>query len=292
MEERSLAFRMLALFLGVMSLLALVGVFISVGAYKVFRGSAPVANSVTIQGTGEVMAVPDIAQISLTVTEEAKTATDSQTKVTTKMNKVIDYLKEQGIDEKDIKTTGYYTNPKYETQYGAATVRPSATPDYTSSYMVAPTMPTIAYPCTDYGCPPYTGKSVIVAYETSHSLDIKIRDTNKAGDIMAGISKIGVTYTSGVSLTFDDYKKLQDEARLKAITDARTQAEELARSLGVSLGRVVSFSEYGNPMYYGKEIYAMSADAGGRGGEIPPSPQLPTGENKITASVTVVYEIR
>ncbi len=286
---------MLALFLGVMSLLGLVGVFIAVGSYGVFKSSAPVANSITIQGTGEITAVPDIAQIDVTVTEEGKTAVDSQTKVTTKMNKLLEYLKGQGIDEKDIKTTSYYTNPKYETQYGKPVPTPTPMPMMQSGssgaaagYAITEPAPAI-YPCTpDYGCG--TSKQVIYAYETSDAIEIKVRDTNKAGDILAGISKVGVTYTSGVTLTYDDYKKLQDEARLKAIQDARTQAEALARELGAHLGRVVSFNEgYGGPIYYAK---ALSADSATPGPSAPPSPEIPTGENKITSTVTVQYEIR
>ncbi|HEY4505891.1 MAG TPA: SIMPL domain-containing protein [Candidatus Paceibacterota bacterium] len=292
--------KLLATFLGVMSVLGVVAIFVSVGMYQIFRGSAPVSTTITVQGEGEVMAVPDIAQITLTVTEEGKTAADSQTKVTTKMNKVLVYLKEQNINEKDIKTTGYYTNPKYA--YSTSVPVPmmdvrdvelkAAYSSYGPETVVSPS--SYPYPCYDYNCPPY-GESVITGYETSHSLEIKIRDTNKAGDILAGIGKIGVTYTSGVSLTYDDYKKLQDEAKIKAIQDAREQARNLVSELGVRLGRVVSYSDYGyggGPYY---EKYAvMSADMGGEGlgGAVPPSPELPAGENTITASVSVTYEIR
>ena len=254
-QEKVWTWRMLAAFLGVLTIFSVVGIFVSLGAYGVFRGSAPASHTITVQGQGEVIAVPDIAQIVITVTEEGKTADESQSKVTVKINKILAYLEEQKIAEKDIKTTGYYTNPKYETQYGSGGI-PAPVPlmmrDSAVGYGYVESAPSTViypnpYPCTDYDCPPT--KNVIVGYETSHTLEIKIRDTDEAGEILAGISKIGVTYSSGVNLTHDDYTKLQQEARTKAIQDARKQAEDLVRELGAKLGRVVSYSDYGYPIY-------------------------------------------
>jgi uncharacterized protein YggE len=86
---------------------------------------------------------------------------------------------------------------------------------------------------------------------------------------------------------------VKNEARTEAIAKAKEKAAQLAKDLGVTLVRITTFSEGGNfPMAYGRGggvlMKAMSADAA-----IAPAPaDIPAGENKYTANVTIVYEIR
>jgi uncharacterized protein YggE len=75
-----------------------------------------------------------------------------------------------------------------------------------------------------------------------------------------------------------------------AIDEAKEKAKVLSKDLGVSLVRIVNFSENGNiPMMYGKGMMATDSVASA---PVAPSPELPTGENKITSNVTITYEIR
>ena len=304
---KSLVLKMLALFLGVMSVLAFIGIFVIVGYYRVFRSSAPVTNQITITGQGEIIAKADIAMVTITVTEEGKTLDLAQAKATTKVNAALDFLKKQGIDEKDIKTTNYYTNPKYENRYEPTPV-PQPLPmmesqtsaqsgtGYAAGGVSVPTIafapPTTIYPVPCYydNCPPT--KSVIVGYETNQTLEVKIRKTDTVGTVIAGLAKLNAANVSNAQFTFDDVKKLQDQARAKAIEDARLQAQNLTKALGVHLGRIISYNEYGspyNPMYYGAKM-DMGMGGGYEGGSAP-APQFPAGENKITSSVNVTYEI-
>ena len=81
--------------------------------------------------------------------------------------------------------------------------------------------------------------------------------------------------------------KVQAEARDKAIADAKEKAKVLAKSLGVKLSKIISFSEGGyQPVYY-----AMEAKGMGMGGDSAPVPQVPVGENRVTSNITIVYEI-
>lgn len=227
------------------------------------EGQYPQVNVINVQGKSEIMVVPDVASFTINIQEEGKTVADAQQKATDKNNKVLAYLKEQGIDEKDIKTTGYNINPKYEYQQ--------------------------ATPCTPYSCPP--GKSVITGYEVSQSTDVKVRDTSKAGTILSGVGALAVSNVSGLTFTVDDIEKIKDQARQEAIADAREKAKQLAKSLGVSLGDVTGFYE---EMPYGYYDKAMSASVG-MGGEMRdqavPAPEISVGENKITSTVSVMYEI-
>jgi uncharacterized protein YggE len=206
--------------------------------------------------------VPDTATFSLTIQEEAKDVKSAQTVATKKANDIIAYLKSQSIDEKDIQTTDYSVYPQY---------------DYTQSV------------CREGYCP--GGKQVLRGFQVSQTLTVKVRDTNKAGDLLAGVGSKGASSVSGLDFTIADQDKLEAEARDEAIQAAKEKADVLADSLGVRVVRVVGFSEGGDyPMYYAKTM------AVGMGGAMdaatPPSPEIPVGQNKIVSNVTITYEIR
>lgn len=229
-----------------------------------FIGSGVSAtNTITVSGEGEVFAVPDTAEFSVSVQEEAKEVKAAQETATKKSNDILAYLKSQGVEEKDIRTTDYSVYPQY---------------DYVNGV------------CSNGGyCQP--GKQVLRGYQVSQTLTVKVRDTEKAGDLLSGVGSRGASSVSGLSFTIDDQDALEAQARGEAIDDARAKAKMLAKQLGVSLVRVVGFSESGDrPIYYAK---TMSMAADGMGGmEAAPAPQIPTGENKITSNISVTYEIR
>lgn len=216
---------------------------------------------IVVTGTGEAVAIPDLATITFSVTEEGKTPKDAQGKVTERMNKALAYLKTQGIAEKDIKTVGYYSNPKYEWQQ---------------------------IQCVRYPCP--SGKSILLGYELSHTVQVKVRNTDKAGDILGGLGGLNVQNLSGISFSIEDESVILNEARSKAIAEAKSKADVLAKQLGVKIVRIISFSENrgGYPVMYEA---SMSKDMMGMGGDNP-APQVPSGENKYTSNVIITFEIR
>jgi len=221
-----------------------------------------IQNSITVTGNGEVVSVPDIATFSFTVRSEKSTVEASQKEVTDKTNKIISALKDKGVDEKDIKTTGYNIYPQY---------------DYNNIQ------------CFAYPCPP--SKQVLRGYEVSHSITVKVRDTKNTGDLLTMVGEYEVENVSGINFSIDDEDALMEEARSLAIDDAKNKADQLAKDLGVKLVRVVSFYENNYPMPY----YADSYGVMGKGGDMMESsvaPEIPTGENTITSNVSVTYEIR
>ena len=139
--------------------------------------------------------------------------------------------------------------------------------------------------------PPYPGNSnqVLVGYEVHHSVSVKVRDTDIAGEIVTGVGALGVTNMYGPNFTVDDEDALMREARKDAIKDAQEKAEELADDLDVKLVRIISFSENGG--YY--PMYArMEAGVAYDSAEVKVAPEILEGENKINASVSITYEIR
>jgi hypothetical protein len=134
------------------------------------------------------------------------------------------------------------------------------------------------------------GTQVLAAYVVSESVEVKVRKIGDAGKLIGSMGELGANNLSGLTFSVDKQDDVVKEAREKAIADAKVNAEKLASQLGVSLARIVSFSENGGgypvPMYYAKEA-SMGVSAQDRA-----TPELPSGTNKITSQVTITYEIR
>jgi uncharacterized protein YggE len=226
------------------------------------RGNQP-ANTISVSGTGEVLAVSDIATIDINLSKDGKTTKEAQSLLNDSITKVLNYLKDQKIEDKDIKSEYGGMSPKY-------------------SYNATPMI------CYSYPCPP-TKDPVIIGYTATQSIAVKIRAVDSASDIRTGLANLGVTDMSGPTFSIDNEDTLKDQARAKAIIDARGKAEVLAKELGVKLGKVTNFSENQNGYPI---MYDAKAAMGGATSESTPAPILPKGENKITSDVTITYEIR
>ncbi|HWB33915.1 MAG TPA: SIMPL domain-containing protein [Candidatus Paceibacterota bacterium] len=238
------------------------------------------SNTITVSGHGEEVAVPDIATFSFSIVSDKATVADAQTDATAKINAVTAYLTGASIDSKDIQTTDYSISPQYE--YQNAVCPQPAVYNSASGSGTSGSVGSAVY------CPP--GKSVLTGYEVRQTTTVKVRDTSKAGDLLAGVGSKGATEVSGLTFTFDNPDTVQDAARSKAIADAKSKADELAKELGVSLVRVVSYNESGNnpgPIYYKAMDVSSSAGAAPAA-----SPEISVGQNKVTSDVTVTYEIR
>ncbi len=251
------------IFIAVLSICAIVLLFKIVSSDN--EGSDSNQNTISFSGHGEVQAVPDIANVYFTISQDGKTVKEAQDKVAVIEGKALDVLKKKNVAEKDIKTTNASFYPKYEYQYGVESIMP----------------------CNQYSCPPRPGKNVITGYTASESINVKIRNVDDAGEIMQALGATGASDLSGPDFSIDKEDALKAEARQKAIDDAKAKAKELAKELGVRLGKISGFNESGNfPIMYSK-AEAMTADSG-----VPAPAQLPKGENTISSDVTITYEIR
>ena len=79
--------------------------------------------TLSVSGTGQANLAPDIAYIYVGVHTENPTAAAAVTENTTQTQKVIQAIKDFGIDEKDIRTTNFsiYPQDKYDPQTGTPT---------------------------------------------------------------------------------------------------------------------------------------------------------------------------
>lgn len=246
--------------------IALIGVIAALASYSYYtlkqsEGVYTGAAVITVKGSGEVLARPDIGVFSFSVLAEGVDAVEAQTKSAQSVNAILSYLEGAGVKEKDIKTENYYLNPKYRYEERVC---------LTNSY-----------------CPP--GNPIIDGYEVSQTVTVKVRDLENAGELISGVGKNGATNISSLQFTIDDETVLKAQARSKAIVDAQEKAHALAKDLGVKIVRMAGFAEEQGGVYpmmesaYGGDQAVLSKAV---------APALPVGENTITTNVSITYEIK
>ena len=217
------------------------------------------SNTISVSGEGKITASPNLATLTAGVMSQGAVATDVKNENNEKVNKVIAFVKEQGIDSKDIKTENYYLNPNY---------------DYTKS------------------------TPVINGYQISQNVTIKVRGVDQSTDvlnkIMDGVVNNGANQIYGVNLSIENPDDLQQEARKLAIENAKKKAQDLAKTAGLILGKVVEISESSSP-YPGPMPYAtmdVSARGMGGGAEKSIAPNVETGSQEIIETMTVTFEVK
>jgi uncharacterized protein YggE len=216
----------------------------------------------------KVVAVPDVAQLTLGVlTEGGKNLAGLQKENSEKANRIGAFLKTQGVQEKDIKTQSYNITPRY--QYF------SCPPQGRISHELG-----LVAPCP---FPEITG------YSITQNITVKISHLDKAGDILAGVVEAGANTVNSLAFTVDDPAKFENQAREEAVAKAREKAKALARAGGFRLGKIISISEGFSPM---PAVFAEGAALKeGRGGG-DTAPVIEPGSQEIRAEITLTYEMR
>ncbi|WMT75247.1 SIMPL domain-containing protein [Bradyrhizobium sp. Ash2021] len=205
----------------------------------------PAAISVT--GEATVSVPPDQAQIDGGVTSDAKTAREASDANNAAMGKVLLALKGAGIDEKDYQTSRLSLQPQY--------------------------------------APNRSGPSPVVGYRASNRVTVRIRDVTKVANIIDVLVGAGANDIGGINFVVSQASKLLDDAREKAIADARRKAEIYAKAAGVTLGEPLSISEEGSgaPMFRSGKMVA-----GGMAAAAP----VAQGEETLSVTVSVSWAIK
>lgn len=175
---------------------------------------------ITVSATGYAYAEPDRATVSTGVAAEADTAAAALSANTELMQKVVDGLKESGIDAKDIQTSNFNVEPRYTNPRD--------------------------------GTPP-----VINGYRVSNQVTVLVRDLKGLGGLLDRLVTLGANQIGGLSFEVSKAETLKDEARKEAVANARRRAELLATAAGAEVGEVVTISE--EMSYGGSRPVAMRA---------------------------------
>ncbi|MEX1296441.1 MAG: SIMPL domain-containing protein [Candidatus Limnocylindrales bacterium] len=183
--------------------------------------------TLSVNGIGRVNAVPDVADVSLGVFEQAKEAAAASQQAAASMDAVVQALLGLGIDEKDIQTTSISLNASYDWEKQPAQ---------------------------------------IVGWEARNMVIATVRDIEAVGDVVDAAVGAGANQIDGISFRVEDPTEAEALARTAAVEDARAKADQLAADAGVEIVGIVSISESGGqqpqPIYMAREEMAFAADAG------------------------------
>lgn len=206
-----------------------------------------------VTGEGKVYAAPDMAKISVGITDTGSSLKTVQENVSKKSQALTDAIKDLGVKSEDIKTTSYNLSPQY---------------DYTTSSF-----------------------NRITGYQVSITYEIKIRDLDKINDIIAASTNMGANMQGSISFDLDDDTKKEklQEARTEAVKEAKEKAESLSKAAGINLGRIINVaeSENGNvpqPLYAAARDESLEKSI--------TAPVIEVGENEISVTVSLSYETR
>jgi len=204
--------------------------------------------AISVTGEANVSVPPDQAQIDGGVTSDAKTAREASEANNAAMGKVLLALKAAGVDEKDYQTSRLSLQPQF-----AANYKPSER------------------------------AAGIVSFRASNRVTVRIRDVTKVAGIIDVLVGAGANEIGGINFTVTQASKVLDEAREKAIADARRKAEIYARAAGVTLGEPIAISEEGapTPMFRGKMAAPTAVGA-----------PVAQGEETLSVTVNVTWAIK
>jgi len=215
--------------------------------------------SFVVQGDGKAVGVPDIASFSFdVVTEGGIDVAVLQSQNAEQMNRAIDFVAKQGIDKKDIATSQYSINPRYENNN--------------------------CYYGSDKPCPPPS----IAGYTVQQSVFVKVRDFKMISSLLSGVVTNGANTVSGLQFAIDDKTSLENTARTAAIKKAQEKAQSVAEAGGFELGKLLEISESFSTPYYQPRIMM---DMAVKSESAAVAPTIEAGSQEISINVSLKYEI-
>jgi uncharacterized protein YggE len=162
--------------------------------------------TVTVSAAGQVSAEPDLAHISTGVIAEATTAREALTLNSAAMTKLIAGLKDNGVDAKDIQTSSFHVEPRYNNPIEGQT-------------------------------------AIITGYRVTNQVEVTARDLERLGEVMDSLVVLGANQMNGLSFDVSKAETLKDDARKDAIANALRRAKLYAQAAGAEVGEVIAIAE-------------------------------------------------
>jgi uncharacterized protein YggE len=186
--------------------------------------------TLNVSGTGEALAEPDAAVVTLGVNTEAEEAGDALKENSTQMTAVVQALIDSGVASKDIQTQTIRLSPRYERPAPRQGVTPPAE---------------------------------LVGFVATNIVEVRVRKLASLGELLDAVVEAGGNQIQGIRFEITDRSALYDQARQAAWENALDKAEQLAGLAGAELGPVVSISENTRtPVAYAERGMAFAADSG------------------------------
>lgn len=209
------------------------------------------ATTLNLSAYGEANVVPDQATINLGVSSRAATAQEAMRANNVAMNQVVAALRRQGIEERQIQTSGLNLNPQM-------VYRENQSPQVTG-------------------------------YEASNQVTVTVNDLARLGPTVDAVVAAGSNQINGISFGLRDPKAAEDQARQAAVRALRAKADLYAQATGhrvqrlVSLDEGTSFSNPPPPRPYARMVAAQAASA--------EMASVSPGELKVRVDISATYEL-
>jgi len=215
-----------------MTAVAIVAVMAQGGATKTANAQTtnPSKSEIVVSGIGRVYVAPDTAVASIGVDITAPTLDEATKQANDAMTAVIAAIKAQGVDAKDIQTSGYSV-----------------------------------YPITNSPKEGETAK--ITGYRVTNVVTVKVRNIANVGKVLDAALAAGANSVNSVYFTVEDATKAENDARTAAVKDAMAKAQTLASAAGVTVGKVTLISDL-QPVvipFYRSDAFESAPAAGGAG---------------------------
>jgi len=239
-------------------LLGIIAIVLTLGLFQTQKVSIDLDmsehknNTITVTGKADRQVAPDTASISFFVTKRGQDQKQIADFINKKTKNITATVREEGIAQKDIKTTNYSLNPEYNWS---------------------------------------DGERKFTGYRAQQNITITVRDLLKAPKVLARVAEQRVDNISGPNMYVDKLDDIKDDLRSEAIADAKSKANELARELGVKVSKIVSFSEEGNNNYQPRMMAKMAFAEDASFGAPIEAPEINPGEEKITKTVSITFKI-
>lgn len=160
---------------------------------------------ISLSGHGEVRATPDLAYVTSGVVTQGATAAEALAANSKAMTDLFAALKESGIEDRDVQTSNFSVQPRY---------------DFSNNQ--APKM---------------------VGYDVSNNVTVTLRKVDTLGTLLDRMVQSGSNQISGISFDVSKPDDAMDEARKLATEDATRKAKVYAKAMGIELGNVMQVSE-------------------------------------------------
>lgn len=236
----------------ILAIMLVAGIALSAcGPATIVANPQPPQRTLNVTGNGMVTMTPDIAYINIGVHNELPSASEAVSANNAQTQQVVDALKTAGVDPKDIRTMNFSI-----------------------------------YPNTQYD--PQTNQKLGTTYVVDNTVYVTVRKLDNLGDLLDATVKAGANNVNSIQFDVADKTAATKQARDAAVKDAKTQAQELATSAGISLGDLqnVNFSNS-----IPSPLVESFGKGGGGGAAAPLAVPVSPGTMTLTVTVNMTYEI-
>jgi uncharacterized protein YggE len=217
------------------------------------------APTISVSGSGTISATPDIAEIQVGVRTQAATAREALASNNQAMNMLHAILKERGVAVKDVRTTQIQVSPQYSEPPRGRENGPQ--PEFIPR---------------------------VIGYRVDNSVQVTARRIDKVGELLDALVQAGANEIDGINFRIEQADKLLDEARKRAIADAKRKADLFAGEAGVVVGPPRLIQEDGMPFgFQSPQSFAVAPAM------MSPAPMaVAPGQQELRVNVHVVYELK